>query len=86
MIKAFKGGKAFSFLPPAYYKAILDIAVYSFGDDQAAFNELLDMFRQAFIDNFEQIEKSSLLILLEALVAKMSTFDESWFKQQKKIN
>ena len=86
MIKALKGGEAFSFLYSAYYKVILDIAVYSFSDDQVSFNELLGMLKQVFLDNFEQIEKSSLLTLLEALVARMSSFNESWFKQQKKVN
>lgn len=80
MIKALKDGKTFFFLPPLYYKTILDISVFSFGDNIAAFNDLLEMFRVAFLHNLEQIEETSLITLLDALVVRMASYDERWFK------
>ena len=80
MIRALKGGEAFSFLPHSHYKAVLDIVVYSFGDDQDAFDELLEMLRLAFLNNLEEIEETSLITLLDALVGRMAAYDERWFK------
>ena len=85
-IKALKRREDFLFLPSTHFKACIDIAVFSFGNDQAAFNELLAMFRDAFHNNLEEIEDTSLLTLLDALGARMAAFDERWFRNQKGVN
>ncbi len=71
MIKALKSGSAFNFLTSDYYTPILGILVYSFGDDQRSFDDILSRMQSTFINYYERIQSTCLLLLLEQLLGRM---------------
>jgi hypothetical protein len=79
VIKALKGGVAFEFLNADFFKPILDILVYSFGDDQRSFDELLSKLDSAFRNHYEHINRTAFINLLEYLIQRMASYDNKWF-------
>jgi hypothetical protein len=86
MIKALKGGNAFVFLHADYFKVILDILVYSFGDDQRSFDLILSKLDVFFRNYYENVNRTSFITLLEMLVHRMASYDMKWFQNQHRVN
>ncbi|MFS8160091.1 MAG: hypothetical protein ACMG6E_07760 [Candidatus Roizmanbacteria bacterium] len=86
MIKALKGGNAFVFLHADFFKVILDILVYSFGDDQKSFDEILSKLDSFFRNFYEHINRTCFINLLDSLVQRMASYDLKWFKNQHDVN
>ncbi len=82
MIKALKSGSAFNFLPSAYFSSILGILVYSFGDDQKSFDDILSTMKRAFINYYERIVDTCFINLLDKLLTRMKQFNLKWFQNQ----
>lgn len=55
MIKALKSGIVFNFLPAGFFKVIIDMLVFSFSNDQRAFDSIVDALKLAFSSNYEHI-------------------------------
>ncbi len=71
MIKALKEGEAFKSILADYYKPIIDKLVYSFGNDQKSFDDILAKLNLTFRMCFEHIKRTCFINLLDSLVARM---------------
>jgi hypothetical protein len=81
MIKGLKNKEeVFAFIPSDYFKLVLDVLVYSFSDDQIAFDLILITLKEAFSHYWESIEKTRFNILLDALINQLLLRNPRWFK------
>jgi hypothetical protein len=73
MIKALKGGVAFEFINADFYKPIIEVLVYSFGEDQQSFDDLLSKLDLTFRNYYEHINRTAFINLLDYLVLRMTS-------------
>ena len=86
MIRALKSGNAFKSFPSGFYKPLIDILVFSFGDDLRSFEDIIKKLRSTFSKCFEHIKRTVFINLLDNLVARMQAFDRKLFKNQIIVN